>query len=572
MAATLTQPTYTPRLIAYWQLPDREATTRQTDRHALLVPGDAKRVTLAYTGEQLPWIGGTLDHLRHPWHKFELPAIDPPPAGEGDKPRRPEVTLRIHFADGSRQRWTETLPLDRRSAEALNQEQRALTRLADRQRSLIDALEQRQQQRAGVFRAGANGEGLAVPLNDLAPLWPEHAGQRVIQHELVRAWAPRLERAIKQICHAPRTALMRDRRIVSAGRIRELDAQCVRWLARQPGHTPAEKAGPRQRLMGITRYEKLDTLENRTAAMVIRAIEAEGHRVLASDPGAGEANAPVERLLNVIERWRRASPVPGLPGPGRVVKPTHVLQSDPRYRTLWQTHLALQHRDQRRAAAWRWRHRLWAERCLLAIMCRLQTCHPHSPAGRTCAVFRRHDWRGRWLDPTTALGRWELGSAERPASVMLIERRDLDQFRASPIMPEPLIAMSPDAVLIHRPAGYRDEREAMVVGLWCEWAQPRTGDGDTLQARCEATAHQLTQINTRGELRGLVLEPRLSEGDAPATPIAGQAEPRGRLPHGQGGVPGMCRGIKLPLPLTDGIETLDRTLHQLLDLTDGNDQ
>jgi len=565
VAASPAQPGYAPRLIAYWQPPDRAAAAMPADRYALLVPGDVQRVTLSPSGEALPWIGGTLDHLRKPWHKYELPGVDAPPEdAEGDSPRRPTITLRIHHQDGRRERWREQLPLDRRSPEAVAAEQRALTHLADRRRSMIAALEDRQRRRAGVFRAGANGEGLAVPLNALGPLWAEHEGQPTIRFELVRAWAGRLERAVKQICRAPRTALTRDRRILPATRVAELDARCVRWLARQPGHTPAEKAGPRQQLLGITRDERLDTLENRAAAMVIRSLEAACDRVLAEAEAPGAENAPVERLRNVIARLRIDSPLPALPPPERAVRANHVLQSDPSYRVLWQAHLAMRHREQRGLAAWRWRHRLWAESGILALVCRLQRLAADSPAGRTCLVFRRHDAQGRWIDPTTGLGRWELGSADEPASLLMIERRDLELFRSSPMLPEPLIAMSPDAVLIKRAAGQRDEREATVIGLWTEWAEPHTATAEPLQRRCEATAHQLAQINTRGELRGLLLEPLIPVQRAAADPLTARAEPRGRLPHGRGAVPGTCLGLKLPLPLTDGWHALDDTLAALL--------
>jgi hypothetical protein len=588
VTAGLTQPTYQPRLIAHWQSPERDAqpaAAHPGQRYALLVPGEVQAVTLAITGEALPWLGMTLDHLRHPWHKFELPGLEPvspsPPSprqGQAVAPSDAEpgrLDLRIHLADGSRRHWSIDPPTDRRASEAIDAERRALAHLADRRWSLIGRLQRDQQQAASVFRAGVTGEGLAVPLDRLAALWPHQHAQPPARHELLRTWAPRLERAIKQIAHQPHTRLVRRREVVGANHAQHFDARCVRWLARQPGATAAEKAGTRQRVLAITRHETLDTLENRAAAMVIRAVEHECRQALTEREGTGEPtsanqlaaddDAPLRRLLGVIDRARRDSPVPALPSPDQAVRANHVLRSDPAYRLLWRTHLELRHRDQRRAAAWRWRHRLWAETCVLALAARLEQRYPGSPAGRACVVFRRHPEKGRWIDPTTAFGRWETGSAHAPASLLMVERRDLDHFRHTPLVPEPLIAMNPDGVLIHREANLTDEREATVVGIWTQWTEPDNADPTpALQRRCEATAHQLMQIHTAGQLRGLILEPRLNDDETPAAPITTRADPRGRLPHGQGSVPGSCWGLKMPLPLTEGWAAFDQTLEALL--------
>jgi hypothetical protein len=205
-------------------------------------------------------------------------------------------------------------------------------------------------------------------------------------------------------------------------------------------------------------------------------------------------------------------------------------------------------------------------------------------------IFRRRAWQGRLVDPTTALGRWEIGESEAPASVLMLERRDLAAFRNTALLPEGLIALSPDAVLVHRPAGQPEEHQATLIAVWAQWTpapgkppaprnarnprkaaeSPENAEipaaGEALRRRCEWAAHRLQQVGAGGQVRGLLLEPTwpgAAGGDA-SEPIHVAADPRGRLPHGGGAASGACHGLKLPLPLTAGWDTLGATLEQVL--------
>ncbi len=68
---------------------------------------------------------------------------------------------------------------------------------------------------------------------------------------------------IKNLADTLHRVLRRERSVVPIDKVQQLDTQCIRWLTRQPGRTTAQKAGEKQRLMSIVRYETLDTLENR---------------------------------------------------------------------------------------------------------------------------------------------------------------------------------------------------------------------------------------------------------------------------------------------------------------------
>jgi len=551
-----------PRLMPFGEPPELASEAVPESRLALFVPGEVTRITLPATGEALPWLASSADHLRQPWHKFELPGLEP----TARRGRSSElIQVLIHYADGTRKPWTMDWPISSGDAMHHAEQRRALAQLADRRQSLIHDLEQRQSQQRGVFRAGRNGEGLAVPLDRLAWLWPEHEAVSAGRYELVHAWADRLERAIKHVCRTPRTALVHQRNLVNANRLQAMDAHCLRWLARQPGTTTVERAGPRQQVMGLTRTEQIATLENRTAAQVMRAIKAECQRVLDDAEPEAPRHEPVRRLARVIDRMCRESPVPHLADPVPGVRANHVLRHDRRYRLLWQAQLELRHRDQRQTEAWHWRHRLWAESCLLAIACRVQQSFPASPAGRSCLVFERRPEQGRIVDETTALGRYEIGSAAEPASVLLIERGDLPRFRGSALVPEALIAMSPDAVLIHRSTGQADEREVTRIGVWAQWRPHERGEAEPLRQRCERTAHLLQQAGS-DRMRGLLIEPIRPTAEA-ASPEAIQvaADPRGVMPHGRSAASGACHGLALPLPMIGGWAALGHALRQVLE-------
>ena len=89
-----------------------------------------------------------------------------------------------------------------------------------------------------------------------------------------------LRAVIEALCVQPRRILQRYRASERLNRVDEIDSACLRWLAKQPGLTAAEKAGPRQRIMAVKRREHFDTLENRVLSWVVRRCGQLGARYL----------------------------------------------------------------------------------------------------------------------------------------------------------------------------------------------------------------------------------------------------------------------------------------------------
>ena len=80
---------------------------------------------------------------------------------------------------------------------------------------------------------------------------------------LIVRHADTLLRLLTDLGRHPRHILSRTRAMLPVDRVQQLDVASVRWLSRQPGREVYERAGPRQRILAVRRFEDLDTLENR---------------------------------------------------------------------------------------------------------------------------------------------------------------------------------------------------------------------------------------------------------------------------------------------------------------------
>ena len=81
--------------------------------------------------------------------------------------------------------------------------------------------------------------------------------------DLIVKHARELHKTVLTTAERPRRILNRVRRKMSVTKIQELDSACLTDYIRRPGISPAQKAGPRQELLGIDRQEIYDTVENR---------------------------------------------------------------------------------------------------------------------------------------------------------------------------------------------------------------------------------------------------------------------------------------------------------------------
>jgi hypothetical protein len=180
--------------------------------------------------------------------------------------------------------------------------------------------------------------------------------------------AERMYARLPLVVNAARKILLRERRMVPAGRVAETDTACLRWIARQPGETVPQKAAVnRQRLLGIARRESFDTLENRILKDFLHRCTQEGHRYMNAEVGDDERLQQSTRARKVRQYRRLCNGLQQTPhmdsvaAPPPAPRPNYVLQNDYRYKQIWHHYIRLLRREDEEDRIWDWQARTWAD-------------------------------------------------------------------------------------------------------------------------------------------------------------------------------------------------------------------
>jgi len=215
---------------------------------------------------------------------------------------------------------------------------------------------------------------------------------------LIVRHAEKLRRLLDELGRHPRRILSRTRDRTPVDRVQQLDIASVRWLSRQPGRKVYERAGPRQRILAVRRFEDLDTLENR----VLRDLAIRSHSLAAAYTEQYLALTNSQRWQRV-DRYRRGCRrlARGLrdDGIGKLrppIVPNYPLLQERRYRRVWRAHREIIRRLDEQDECWRWQHRLWSDFCRLAIQVALHR-HPRFRAiAESPLRIAPEQQRGRW--------------------------------------------------------------------------------------------------------------------------------------------------------------------------------
>lgn len=232
----------------------------------------------------------------------------------------------------------------------------------------------------------------------------------VVRHAMQHRarWADLVER--------PRRILNRTRNLVGLNRVEELDTQCMAWLSRQPGRTTAERAGPRQRVLALARYENLDTLENRVFRDLMERTEAAARDYLGQNRGRRidrdtrrrtSRYRIVEQYARECRRFARDLQVMGVSRLDGVAQPNFVLIQDDRYRHVWSAWTEIVRRERVFDDLWRWQRRAWSEFAKIACGVALLAARGGEIEVASPLSFRMEHRRGVWLehdDPLVVVG------------------------------------------------------------------------------------------------------------------------------------------------------------------------
>jgi hypothetical protein len=172
-----------------------------------------------------------------------------------------------------------------------------------------------------------------------------------------------LNKAINFALRTPNKILKRERTLQNIAAAQEFDAGCLRWYIQQPGKTLQEKAGPKQKILSISRHEQFDLLENRVSKWLCDKLSLLSHSYLRDNHGYNttEKYLLVKNFEAGIRSLLVNSPLSYLPNSECSCKPNMVLMQHAHYRHIWRVYQELRSQKKLEDDCWRWQTNLWTE-------------------------------------------------------------------------------------------------------------------------------------------------------------------------------------------------------------------
>jgi len=526
-SGTLTKARYGPYP---WSFAGNDEVPIVGGRPCVVVPDDVEEICVDVCEAALPPVGQWSNGKGEGWRKFELPASRTDAVGDLSAEEMHLTMLAVRSNS-----WGETIsvPGGLLPIHVLQEDEESDTPANDNGRSLGGAAVT---ERGDALRDGSHGAQLLIDnyLDFINGMYEHTRSHSLFWEGNVRGFAvrsvaralarwrkissksePRMALIVKlarelpdvlaDVCRRPRQVLRRVRQRQDVGRIQELDAACLRWLARQPGKTIIEKAGPKQQLLGVMRVEDTDTPENRMVKDLLRRAHRECRRYLMEHRSFGEHTRvrDVRRFDQLVVSLRRTSAFASVRPLAGVARPNYVLQHDPRYRRLWDAYILLVHQEKQQDSVWRWRQRTWAEQCGLSMLSSIQSLPATGPAMRSDMLFQYEHATGAFLGPATQIGHWTCGD---PRNAFRIDFLLGSQMADYPGISNNLRMLSPDYVLVFS-TDRNGRHGARMLGVWTIFDFGRSHND--LSRHAESLNSAVEQYLGNGAFRALLIEPCL---------------------------------------------------------------
>jgi len=266
-------------------------------------------------------------------------------------------------------------------------------------------------------------------------------------------------RALEEVCLRPRVALRRERLLTPLERVRQIDANCLRWLSRQPGRNVAEKAGSKRRVLAVERVESADTPENRVVKDMLTRCAFESARYLNEHRNKREKTRyrDVEEFRALVQKLLRDTAIRGVPRATGSVTPNYVLQFDSRYALIWHWYQRLRRQHTALNDAWRWQRRVFAEHVRFACAAALSEYIDEQPAVRKRVYIHSEPNRGVFLDDVSQLGWWRNSKSD----IMVATAAQAREAQALGIWPDALLDLGAD-IVVHSP---KQQRTMAIIGI-----------------------------------------------------------------------------------------------------------
>ena len=193
--------------------------------------------------------------------------------------------------------------------------------------------------------------------------------------------------------------------MIPLSRVQEIDRRTMNWLVRQPGETMEERAGGRQRMRAVAREENLDTLENRVLLSYASLAVAVSRDYAQRHPSAAESRRV--HLVKAFEKQCRQLTLEltqrGVGLARADAAPNFVLQTNPKYRNVWDAWCDLLRRQRVLDELWRWQARSWEEFCALAVVIALRSIDGARTVATSPLAFQQEQNQGRWIEHVNPL-------------------------------------------------------------------------------------------------------------------------------------------------------------------------
>lgn len=346
-------------------------------------------------------------------------------------------------------------------------------------------------------------------VNDTVSVWQQVDEADQPRMALVVKLARELPAILNRVCRHPRRVLRRERQMQSLGRVREVDPGCLLWLARQPGRSVAERAGPRQQVLAIARVEDVDTLENRVVRDLLSRADSACARYLREHRGVAHDRVTlVKKFRRQLRSLMKSSPINDAALLVGMPQPNYVLQMDASYSKLWAAWQQLVRQQQLEDNVWRWRQRLFAEHVQISFIAAVSLLADDRHTHGGDVILQREQNAGQFIDRRTALGPWVLKNDSLTRCVDLVRG---DQIRKHPLIPAGLAGLSPDFVLVNRcrSASWDSPRSEFATRLLAVWTMLDFDLGsDQLEDRLLSLSDRVGATKYGGPIRCLLVQPQ----------------------------------------------------------------
>jgi hypothetical protein len=249
------------------------------------------------------------------------------------------------------------------------------------------------------------------------------------RHALVVDLAETLLAPLEHITSQPKKVLKRIRDQQRVQLVQEVDMHCLIDLARRPGSTLPEKAGPKQRVLAVTRQETTNVLENRVARHCCELLRRAAGRYLRSHRNV-TLSARKDKVADLQQASKRLPQKAAFMEVGHMRspcrQPNYALLQNIHYARIWQGYTRLVRNEELRESLWRWPRRLWADRVKVYVADTVLALAQQSGRSVSVAMAERlvqaaqvHRF-GAWMAVDVMPGPFVLGSSFSDSGTLYI--------------------------------------------------------------------------------------------------------------------------------------------------------